>query len=333
MLLVFAFAFITSAFAVPNIPWKFPADQRLIYQIDTSVLTSEYNVYVELNIPESAYSTLLQDINSESICWYLDHNAVHELWPRVYYFSDANLDQRGAPPYSVIDSYTYDVPQCGFGETISLPKTVRVYVAQLDTFSGDWNTIGQYLVLYFPGTVRMYSFIYSGDNLSYTESPWYATETWLLGPVDNGQYTPYGVIKFANTSTTSQILSVAANFVDVNIPLTGAKHFFVYAKCWWIDSWSPRGKFVFYLKGADGKIYRFGNSASVDPGLAYDVAVGADIPCNEYVDVATLLSKYTGKDLSFFTEIVSFAYTTYYGSQYCGGDYPNYFDDVLLVIK
>jgi len=309
------------AHAVPQIPWKFPADKRIIYQIDTSGLTSDQNVYVELNIPESTYSGIISDLNSDWVCWYLEHNAVSELWPRAYYASDVNTAQRELPPYSVISTFAYQVPQCGYSATIRLPKTIRVYVGTLDTYNGEYNTISHYLLLYFVGdSVHMFSFVFgSADYVTIKRlSIPIAYRTYYLANVD-GHYTAYGTYGGYSGYTVGEQSWVFLSPIDVDIH--GAKHIFVYA-----FTYGVKGRISVCVEGQDGKIYRIGTAPSGKP-CGYDVDLGGIIYSNRYTDIMPMLTAYAGKSADYFSKIIAIG---------AGGEVSNFtnaMDDFTVVVR
>ena len=322
MLLMFVSMVAASAFAVPSIPWMFPADHRIIYQIDTSGLSSEYNVYVELNIPESAYSGLVTDLNSEWICWYLGHNAVHELWPRAFYASDADLTQRELPPYAVLSTYTYSLPQCGPDATISVPKAIRLYVDALDTYNGNYDSFSHYILLYFvDDSVRMFSFVFgSADYVAIQRVNIPITyQTYYLAGIA-GHYTPYGTYGGRGGSYVGGEQSwVFLSPIEVDI--SDAKHVFVYAFTYGVD-----GRISVCVEGTDGTIYRIGTAPSGKP-CAYDVDLGGTIYSNRYTDIMPMLAETTGMDAGHFSKIVAVGA----GGRVTG--FTNGMDDFTVVVR
>lgn len=202
---------ITSAYAVPNIPWKFPAHTRIIYQINTAGLTSDQNIYVEMNIPQSMYDPLQDIIDTNRACWYVNTNDYQELWPVAYYFSDSNPEQREMQPYAVVSFYEYNVPQCGADAVIKLPKTIEVFVPQLD----DLN-VGNYFAVYeIDSNEFMLSMQYKRPD---NQSVWGVYKPGHR----NSICSDYGYL-----DGQGEYAGVA--LYDLNIPLNGVRHVFVSA--------------------------------------------------------------------------------------------------------
>ena len=297
----------TSAFALPQIPWKFPAHTRIIYQINTAGLTSDQNVYVEMNIPQSIYDPLSGILDTNRACWYVSNNDDQELWPIAYYFSDSNPDQREMQPYGVISFYEYNVPQCGAGAVIKLPKVIRVFVPQLD----DLN-VGNYFALYeIDSNEFVLTFRWKAPdsvhivNGSGTVAKWYSGQ-------GGSPYTTYGYFKptwyYANCGKSFSVIT------NVDIPVAGIHHLF-------IETGLGHGGVLIRMK--DGNTVYVGESSALHGDCEY---TGAGVTAH-YYDAFQYLS-YCGYSVDDVNDIIGVAMHNYDSS--CGTPKA---DDLILVMS
>ena len=144
---------IALAHAVPDVPWKILSTTRMIYELNIPSdlnITSSSVVYVDINIPQQYADDFYNKyIATGYFCSIAtDPNNVYWYYPRVYYFSTDNTDQR-EKTITVVS--TYDYTGCG-GNTIRYPKEIRVEIQGID---GDQNygNYQHYIAVYFPAGI------------------------------------------------------------------------------------------------------------------------------------------------------------------------------------
>lgn len=228
VLLAIAFvAFLTPVvFAqIENSPWVIPAEYRYIYQIDKNQLTSNQDVYVEINIPEAAYGSILDHLNDQWICTYINKNATDELYPRFFYLSTANTTQRHKKSYETIETYSYDVSSvCGSGKVLYLPKRVRLSVGTLDGGT-SWQSIDHYIIAYF-GNYKYETFSFSYNInilLRRFRADWVSGRSGLItagGLYDSSSYSGWIVLPINKDLTNTNYIFLFTDYdYRVNIYL------------------------------------------------------------------------------------------------------------------
>lgn len=312
----------------------FPTEQRLIYQIDTSGLASEYNVYVDINIPESVYSTLTNAITAgeQWVCVMEQNYVWSDVYPRAYYFSDADNTQRYFQ-YTVLDTYEYTA-DCGepLPTTFRLPKAIRVFIPTLDTYNSEYNAFGHYIALYVLGDQHLFSFDYDVKGWAANVSHYRSTPPHVASN-DISQWTPPNTMAFTAYTGTATLSASVITFpgTPLSIPIPdNASHLF-YGNYYAI---SGNARIVgFLLLGSDGKRYLIGDLA---PSTPYPIDVTYtytwNIPSGSIVDLAPVITQITGKPLSFF---VAFDGPIFYARTWGTYNYPGTFwvDDIFVVVR
>ena len=146
LLLVAAFILTTYAYAdFPyNIQWLQYANERVIYQINTSDINSNTaNIYVTVNIDPT---TLQNYINKwSSYCDPEDH--YDWFYPTPFYVSTSNKTPRRVEITSFANWQTFNVGSCG---TVDLPTQITVKLPNGILDGGDnYANYTHYIVLYF----------------------------------------------------------------------------------------------------------------------------------------------------------------------------------------
>ena len=146
--LLIILALIPIALAFPeDLPWKYPARWRLIYEINTQPLTDEYNVWVTITVPEQYYTGLITWMQNHVFCPQDNSWDPKQFWPHPWYVSDYDPTYiHFVWDYSVHEFYEYNITTTC---QISLPKTFSVLIRSLQG-GVNFKNYNHYIVLYFP---------------------------------------------------------------------------------------------------------------------------------------------------------------------------------------
>jgi len=149
------FVVLTFANAYPNVQWQIISTKRAIYELNLPAdinTDQETFVIVEFNIPqEFADDFYNKYIATGYFCSAaLQSNGEYWYYPRVFYFSTQNTNQR-EKKITVID--TYDYTGCD-GNVIHYPKEVRITLSGSEIDGGTtYSDYQHYFAVYEPAGI------------------------------------------------------------------------------------------------------------------------------------------------------------------------------------
>lgn len=143
-----------------DLPWRYPARWRLIYKIDTSPLTSDKNVWVDISIDPSYYTNLVNWLKDLEWCpgdyWTDDR----QFWPHPWYVSTDNNNHRFVDDYMATGIREYQITNSC---TLRLPTSIRVKLSDMDGTEATFKDHDHYIIIYLPALHLSYWWEGLGD--------------------------------------------------------------------------------------------------------------------------------------------------------------------------